>query len=367
MNTRSRFFKGQMMALFTIVLPVLLGAMALGADFAIIYLNWSMVQKAADAAALAGASQLTAVPGSAASLTPAVDNYVNGYACLNGVSDPSNTYATICPTEASHPGGVADKIAFTTVTDTQVSVGIHRSVPYYFGKMIGLQEAAVAAKATAAIEATGSVPSGMFPVGLQCTPTGTPAACNVTNLFNGQDIVTFGAKFVLTSTNSNEQSSGGAPGNWDWVNVGQGNGAQALGQVLQNGASGSFSIGQTINSDPGVGKLNGQPVQAGLSARLAACGTSATARPSGDPCSNGGNTTGLSCNDPCLITVPAVNFTGCNGSCSLTIEGFAQMYLEQTSTTSAIQACYISNNTCTTQGSASAPNLGSLAPPVLIN
>ena len=126
------------MALFTIVLPVLLGAMALGADFAIIYLNWSMVQKAADAAALAGASQLTAVPGSAASLTPAVDNYVNGYACLNGVSDPSNTYATICPTEASHPGGVADKIAFTTVTDTQVSVGIHRTVPYYFGKMIGL-------------------------------------------------------------------------------------------------------------------------------------------------------------------------------------------------------------------------------------
>ena len=47
------------MALFTIVLPVLLGAMALGTDFAIIYLNWSMVQKAADAAALAGASQLT--------------------------------------------------------------------------------------------------------------------------------------------------------------------------------------------------------------------------------------------------------------------------------------------------------------------
>jgi hypothetical protein len=43
------------------------------------------------------------------------------------------------------------------------------------------------------------------------------------------------------------------------------------------------------------------------------------------------------------------------------------MYLEQTSTTSAIQACYISNNNCTTTGSAGAPNLGSLSPPVLIN
>ncbi len=366
MSTRSRFSKGQMLALFTIILPVLLGVMALGADFAIIYLNWSMVQKAADAAALAGASQLTAVPGSAPSVTPAATNYAYGYACLNGISDPSNTYATICPTEASHPGGFVDQIQFTNVTDTTVSVGIKRSVPYFFGKMIGLNTAAVAAKATAAIEATGSVPSGMFPVGLQCTPTGNPAACDVSSLFNAQAIVTFGAKFVLTSANSNEQSSGGAPGNWDWVDVGQGNGASQLGQVLQNGASESFSLGQTISSVPG-NKANSGPAKNGLAARLAACGTSATARPNGDPCSNGGNTTGLSCDDPCLITVPAVNFTGCNGSCSLTIEGFAQMYLEQTSTTSAIQACYISKNTCTTQGSASAPNLGSLAPPVLIN
>ncbi len=60
------------MALFTIVLPVLLGVMALGVDFALIYLNWSMVQKAADAAALAGASQLTGVTGSAAASRLAV-------------------------------------------------------------------------------------------------------------------------------------------------------------------------------------------------------------------------------------------------------------------------------------------------------
>ena len=65
MNARSRFAKGQIVALFTIILPVLLGVMALGADFSIIYFNWSMVQKAADAAALAGASQLTGVSGSA--------------------------------------------------------------------------------------------------------------------------------------------------------------------------------------------------------------------------------------------------------------------------------------------------------------
>jgi Putative Flp pilus-assembly TadE/G-like len=362
MNLRARFSKGQMLAVFTIVLPVLLGAMALGADFAVIYFNWSMVQKAADAAALAGASQLTAVPGSAASLTSAVDNYVNGYACLNGIH---NGTSTLCTAGASQ-NGYADNIAFTNVTDTQVSVGIHRSVPYFFGKMIGLQEAGVAAKATAAIEATGSVPSGMFPVGLQCTPTGNPAACNVTSLFSGQDIVTFGAKFVLTSANSNEESSGGAPGNWDWVDVGQGNGASQLGQMLQSGSAESFSIGQTINSVTG-NKANSNPAKSGLAARLAACAPVTSGASGTDPCSNGGNTSALKCNDPCLITVPAVNFTGCNGNCTLTIEGFAEMYLEQTSTTSAIQACYISTNNCQTEGSASAPNLGSLSPPVLIN
>ena len=253
------------------------------------------------------------------------------------------------------------------VTDTQVSVGIHRSVPYFFGKMIGLQEAGVAAKATAAIEATGSVPNGLFPTGLQCTPTGNPAACDVANLFTAQNIVTFGSKFVLNDSNNNLEASGGAPGNWGWLDFGGGNGAPVLGAALQNGASQSFSIGQTITSDPGVGKYHAKPVQDGLNARLAACAPVTQGAGGTDPCSNGGNTSALNCNDPCLITVPAVNFTNCNGNCTMTIEGFALMYLEQGSTTSAINACYISKNTCTTEGSASAPNLGSLSPPVLIN
>jgi Flp pilus assembly protein TadG len=367
MNTRSRFLKGQMLALFTIVLPVLLGVMALGADFAIIYLNWSMVQKAADAAALAGASQLTAAPGSAAGLTPAVDNYVNGYACLNGIK---NGTSTLC-SHGTSQSGYADNIVFTNVTDTQVSVGLKRSVPYYFGKMIGLQEASVAATATAAVEATGAVPNGMFPVGLQCTPNAS-GVCDLASLFSGQKVVTFGSKFVLNNLNQNVPGSGGAPGNWDWVNAGQGSnpGASTLGTLLQVGASTSFTVGQTISATPGVGKFNSQPAQNGLSARLSACASVNSNPKNGtvtDPCANGGDTSALNCTDPCLITVPAVNFTGCTGSCPLPIEGFALMYLEQNSTTSAINACYISKNTCTTNGSASAPNLGSLAPPVLIN
>ncbi len=357
MNTRSLFSKGQIMALFAIVLPVLLGVMALGADFAIIYLNWSMVQKAADAAALAGASQLTAVPGSASSVTPAATNYAYGYACLNGISDPSNTYATICPTEPSHPGGFVDKINTPNVTDTTVQVGIKRSVPYFFGKMIGLNTAGVAATATAAVEATGTVSSGLFPVGIQCT-----SPCSKINLNPGQ-VTSFGSKFV----------GGLAPGNWDWLDLGQGKGANALGSTIQNGASGSFSIGTDVGSAPG-NKGNSGPVKNGLASRLSSCAATTSAT---DPCQNGalvggtngiGGTNGVPVNDPCLVGMPAVDFTGCHGAnCSMPIEAFAQIYLEQNSTGTDIEGCFVQTLAPGAVGSSSAPNLGSIGQPVLIN
>ena len=346
-----------MLVLFALVLPALFGVMALGTDFSIIYLNWSLVQKAADAAALAGASQLTGESGSASSVQPAVVNYVNGYACLNGISDPNNTYATICPSEATHPGGFADKIVFTNVTDTTVRVGIKRSVPYFFGKMIGLQEASVAATATASINPVGTVTTGLFPVGIQCT-----SPCSKVNLDPGQ-VTSFGSKFV----------GGLAPGNWDWLDVGQGKGASALGAAIQDGASGSFSLGTVIGSSPG-NKGNSGPVKKGLNARLGSCMATSAAT---DPCQNGalvggangiGGKSGVPANDPCLVTMPAVDFTGCHGAnCSMPIEAFAQVYLEQNSTGTDIEGCFVQTLTPNGVGSSSAPNLGSIGQPVLTN
>jgi hypothetical protein len=310
--------------------------MALGADFAIIYLNWAMVQKAADAAALAGASQLTAVPGSAPSVTPSAENYVYGYACLNGISDPGKTYPTLCGSEASHPGGFADQIVFTNVTDTTVQEGI------------------------------GTVPSGLYPVGFQCK-----APCSLKNL-NGGGSVTFGQKFVGTV---------GASGNWQWVDVGQGSSASRLGSLLQSGSTESFSVGQVINSSTGT-KGNSNPATAGLANRLASCSAANNTNFAGsafDPCANGASVGGadgiggsasgaVPINDPCLVTVPVVDFTGCNGNCSLTIEGFAQVYLEQDSTSTSMDACYVQGSTTTNlAGSPTAPDLGPTTPPLLIN
>ncbi len=378
MNRRSGWSRGQIMIVLTLVLPVLLGAMALGADFAIIYFNRILLQKAADAAALAGASQLTGAAGSASSVQPAAVEYADGYACLNGVSDPNNPSATICPSPRTQPAGFVDQIAFVKVTDTQVSVGIKRTLPYFFGKMIGMQSAAVAATATATVVPQGGAPSGLFPVGVQCNKP-----CSNLAALNPGSGVTFGTKFM-----ANVVTNGVAPGNWQWVDVGQANkGASALGAALQSGSTGSIGVGDTINPDTG-NKANSGPAQSGLAARLAACsaakynaanGANAFASSSYDPCNNGaleGGTNGIGgssssavpANDPCLVTVPAVDFTGCNGSCTMTVEGFAQIYLEQDSTTSKLDGCFVQGSNVTDAwGNPGAPFLGPLAPPILTN
>jgi uncharacterized membrane protein len=54
---RKRFSRGQIFVVTTLVIATLLGAMALSTDVGLLYFNWMQLQKAADAAVLAGASQ----------------------------------------------------------------------------------------------------------------------------------------------------------------------------------------------------------------------------------------------------------------------------------------------------------------------
>jgi hypothetical protein len=50
--------RGQVAALYAVILVTLVGAIALGSDVALMYVNWQHMQKVADAAALAGANYL---------------------------------------------------------------------------------------------------------------------------------------------------------------------------------------------------------------------------------------------------------------------------------------------------------------------
>jgi uncharacterized membrane protein len=58
MRLRRKFSRRQMFVVMTLALTAFLGALALGTDVAVIYLNWMQLRKAADSAALAGAAFL---------------------------------------------------------------------------------------------------------------------------------------------------------------------------------------------------------------------------------------------------------------------------------------------------------------------
>jgi Flp pilus assembly protein TadG len=334
----SRFFrhsKGQMMVLYAGIVAVLLGATALCTDVAVMYVNSIQLQKGADSAAIAGATYLTglAFSGAAAGCTTAA-----------GFSDDAQIAAC---TYASNNGIAVDaNLTITEPTASTLKVAAQRTnLPYYFGKVIGLSTYSVSATSTGqAAEAVGTVRDGMFPVGLQCT-----SPCTLSNMDPGQS-VSFGKKFV----------GGLAPGNWQWLDLA--NGDAGLGNAIVNGAPASYKIGVTIGSEPG-NKGNSNPVITNLATRLSQC------HPIADPCTAaGGNPKTIPVGDKCLVIVPAVDYKGCNGNCTMTIEGFALIYLEPHNTTgTSINGCFVQAVAPDTLTSLTAPQLGADMPPILIN
>ena len=331
--------KGQMMVLFAGMIAALLGATALGTDVAVMYVNSIAIQKAADSAAIAGSNYLNAVAftGTAAS----------GCTTANGYSDDAKKAAcTFAYSNGIDPSVSGTTLNITEPTSETIRVTAQRSgLPYYFGRAVGLDTYTVAATATASAGGpVGTVNVGMFPVGLQCT-----APCSLSSMDPGQS-VSFGSKFV----------GGLAPGNWQWLAVG-GTGSSALGAAIDQGVSGSFTIGSSLTSSPG-NKGNAGPVKTGFANRMSRCASTAS-----DPCSGTNPRDLIPAGDPCLVIVPAVDYHGCAGSCSMTIEGFALIYIEaSTSTSTHIDGCFISSVASSTLTSSTAPNLGAAMPPTLI-
>ena len=332
------FRRGQIMVLYGGMIAALLGATALCTDIAVMYANSIQLQKAADSAAIAGATYLTGI---AFSQTPA-----SGCTSANGYSDDAEKAAcTYAYSNGIDPSVTGVSLSVTEPSSTTVKVSAQRSgLPYYFGKVIGLDTYTVAVTATGqAAQAVGTVKYGMFPVGLQCT-----APCSLTNMDPGQS-VNFGQKFV----------GGLAPGNWQFLAI-AGTGDSVLGTNIDQGTTGAYSIGSSLLSEPG-NKGNSANVVAGLSSRLARCHSIA------DPCSaSGGNPSDIPAGDACLVVVPAVDYHGCTGSCTITAEGFALVYLEPATTTgTSINGCFVKAVAANTVTAVGAPQLGAEMPPVL--
>jgi len=75
--------------------------------------------------------------------------------------------------------------------------------------------------------------------------------------------------------------------------------------------------------------------------------------------------------DPLLVTLPVADVSGCAGSCSVPVTGFALVYMYAMTKVSpdgvSISGCFVQQaDPGGGGGVAGAPNLGAIAPPTLI-
>src|SRR5258707_10846483 len=98
--------RGQVMVLYAGVVAVLLGAIGLCTDVGLMYMNWQQLQKAADAAVLAGA------------------NYLPG--------DPATAISTATAWPLNNSVVASEIVSGPTVdpTDKKISITLKRTVPY---------------------------------------------------------------------------------------------------------------------------------------------------------------------------------------------------------------------------------------------
>src|SRR5882757_1123989 len=126
--------KGQMMVLFAGIIATLLGAIGLCTDVAVMYVNHLQLQKAADAAVVSGAGWLngTDSTGDTKAITTA-----GNFAASNGISSSE----------------IVGGAAAVSGDHKTITITLSRTVPYLFGRVIGLINAPIQVTATAGLEA----------------------------------------------------------------------------------------------------------------------------------------------------------------------------------------------------------------------
>jgi Flp pilus assembly protein TadG len=326
MNRSSR---GQMLVIVALIIPVLLGAIALGTDVTVFYFNWMQLQKAADAAALAGANYLPDSPSTAQSTAIA-------YAKSNGIK--------------------AVEIIATTVAgdDLSISVTLQRTVPYYFARALGMTAGQVTTSASA---------SPQFPPNTVNASTASqiPSGGD-SNGANGSNCTSIGGcQLIPIGLDSNTTYVDGqsitlqqgqlGPGNWDLLALG-GNGGANLRTNIANGFNSMVSVGDWVTTEPG--KKVG-PVDQGFQDRL---DSAASLDPSGTYSSH-------TMNDPRILILPVVNWEGQHGRSSVEVMAFASVWLDSYSS-GQVAVHFISTVAANSFGSASAPYFGSRGAPILI-
>jgi Flp pilus assembly protein TadG len=132
--------RAQIAVVLALLMPVLIGAIAMSADVGVLYFNWQNLQAAADSGALAGAAYLPSNSSQAVSTA-------NSYATTNGA--------------------VAAEITSTTVSadGSSLNIQLKRNVPYSFALLLGLVTGSVSVQATAQLQTVGAA-TGVTPIGI---------------------------------------------------------------------------------------------------------------------------------------------------------------------------------------------------------
>ncbi len=321
--------KGQTLVIISLVMPVLLGAIALGADVAIFYFNWVQLQKAADAAVLAGANYLP-------------DNSTQAIATANQF--------------AHTDGAAAGEITSTIVTPDNLSITINlqRTVPYYFAKVLGLTNGTVATTATASPQFAPSTVGATTPS--QIPPGGDNNGNNGVTCANIGDcgLTPIGLDYNTVYHNDGNtitlQQGQVGPGNWDLLALG-GVGGNNLRTNIANGYNGMVSVGDWVTTEPG--KKVG-PVDQGFQDRL---NLAQTVDASGTFAKH-------ALTNPRVLVVPVVDWQHQNGRKQVLVKAFASLWLDSYNG-GTVTVHFISQVIAKSFGDPNAPFFGSRGSPFL--
>lgn len=277
MKNIRRFFKAQFMVVYTLVVAVLLGAMGLSIDMAVLYVEWGRLQKAADAGALAGAGYLTGDP-KTTNFQNVID-HVNEYVEKNGIAQ----------TEIAEVTPAADA--------RSVKVLLIRSVPYYFFRLIGLDRAKAAAMAVAGVYPTAAA-CGILPFGVQCTNYVKMSAPGTFTCKEGYTVPATGEPNYQQITLKNMQVD--ATGNWAPLDL-NGTGSSGYRTLVADGYPQMLKVGESVTSE--TGNVVG-PTRQGLADRM-------NGRPYQQAPANEAQqqAMGLSSENPQVVLVPLVDWT----------------------------------------------------------
>jgi hypothetical protein len=185
MPRSSRRGRGQILALTVIVLPAFVGSLGLATDVGFYFLNYERLQTAADASVLSGAIYLPGQPCAAIATANTYATCFNGVASAEVVST-NTSYGGQCPAPASTPVPLACPTPgapagcslppppASTQSTCNLTMQVQKTVPYYFGRLVGVASGTVNVTATATVQGLRSVNAGLVPIGLQYTTLYSP-------------------------------------------------------------------------------------------------------------------------------------------------------------------------------------------------